>query len=124
METIEKTMTTQEVANRFHELSQEGKFDMILDELYDEKARSVEPADSIWQDVNGLDKIRQKAIDWQGQVEEMYGGYTGKPEVASRYFVCTMGMDVKLKGKSRVKLDEVALYEVKNGKIILEQFFF
>lgn len=121
---MEKTMTTKEVADRFHVLSQEGKFDLILDELFDNQARSVEPAGSVWKDVQGLDKIKQKAIDWQSQVEEMHGGWTGKPEVTSKYFVCTMGMDVTLKGQPRMKMDEVALYEVRNGKIVLEQFFF
>jgi hypothetical protein len=57
-------------------------------------------------------------------IEEMYGGYTNEVQVAGNYFVCTMGMDVKLKGQPRLKLDEVALYEVKDGKIVLEQFFF
>ena len=124
METMEKTMTTQEVADRFFALSEEGRFDLILDELYDDQARSVEPAGSTWKDVQGLDKIKQKAVEWQSQIEEMHGGYTGKPQVASKYFVCIMGMDVTLKGKPRIKMDEVALYEVENGKIVLEQFFF
>jgi hypothetical protein len=35
-----------------------------------------------------------------------------------------MGMDVTMKGMGRMKMDEVAVYEVKNGKIVKEQFFF
>jgi len=35
-----------------------------------------------------------------------------------------MGIDVTMKGKPRTKIDEVAVYEVKNGKIVTEQFFF
>src|SRR5271154_5690232 len=101
MKTMEKTMTTQEVADRFFELSKEGKFDVILDELFDENVRSVEPAGSYWKDVQGLDKVKEKAVQWQAMVEEMHDGYTNKPQAAGKYFVCTMGMDVTMKGQPR-----------------------
>jgi limonene-1,2-epoxide hydrolase len=35
-----------------------------------------------------------------------------------------MGRDVTFKGKPRMQLDEVAVFEVKDGKIVLEQFFY
>jgi limonene-1,2-epoxide hydrolase len=122
--TTEKTTTTQEVADRFYELAQQGKFDQIQDELYDENVRSVEPAHSNWQNVQGIDKIKEKAKQWQEMTEEMHGGYTGKPQVAGNFFSCVMGMDVTIKGQGRVKMDEIAVYEVKDGKIVLEHFFF
>ncbi|CAN5430135.1 hypothetical protein BH10BAC4_BH10BAC4_06220 [soil metagenome] len=124
MKTLEKTMTTQEVADRFYAWSQEGKFDLIVDELYDENVKSVEPASSNWQNVQGIEGVRKKAAEWQSKIEEMHGGYTNKPEVAGNFFTCIMGMDVTMKGQPRIKMDEVAVYEVRNGKIVLEQFFF
>ncbi len=57
-------------------------------------------------------------------VEEMHSGYSTPPIVAGNFFTCTMGMDITLKGQPRMKMDEVAVYEVKEGKIVLEQFFF
>ena len=117
-------MTTQEVADRFYELAQQGNFDKIQDELFDEDAKSIEPSYSNWENVQGLDKIKEKAQKWQAMVEEMHGGYTNKPQVAGNFFVCIMGMDVTVKGQPRMKMDEVAVYEVKDGKIVLEQFFF
>jgi ketosteroid isomerase-like protein len=123
--TTEKTTTTtQEVADRFYELAQQGKFDEIQDELYDENVKSVEPAHSNWQNVQGLDKIKEKAKQWQDMTEEMHGGYTGKPQVAGNFFSCLMGMDVTIKGQGRMKMDEIAVYEVRDGKIVLEHFFF
>ncbi len=124
MTTAAKTMTTREVADRFYELAEQGNFEQILTDLYDERAKSIEPANSPWQNVDGLESIRAKGTQWQAMIHEMHGGYTNKPDVAGNYFVCTMGMDVTLKGQPRMKLDEVALYEVRNGKIVLEQFFF
>jgi len=35
-----------------------------------------------------------------------------------------MGMDVTMKGAPRMNMDEICLYEVKDGKIIREEFFF
>jgi len=124
MTTQEKTMTTQEVADRFYELALQGNFDQIQVELFDENVKSVEPAHSGWQSVQGLDQVREKAKQWQSVMEEMHGGYTNKPQVAGNFFVTTMGMDVTVKGQGRMKMDEVAVYEAKDGKIVLEHFFF
>ena len=118
-------MSTQEVAKRFYQLSQEGNWDKILDELYSPEAVSVEPAKAMGlKSVNGLDKIREKAKQWADMIEETHGGYTNEPQVAGNYFTCTMGIDMTMKGQGRSKMDEVALYEVQNGKIVKEQFFF
>ena len=124
MITQEKTMTTQEVADRFYELAQQGNFDQIQAELYDENVKSIEPANSDWQNVQGLDKVMDKAKQWQSTLEERHGGYTNKPQVAGNFFTCTMGMDITVKGQERMKMDEVAVYEVSDGKIVLEQFFY
>ena len=124
MTTKVKTMTTQEVADRFYQLAQQGNFDQIQEELYDENVKSIEPANSNWQNVQGLDKVKEKAKQWQEMTEEMHGGYTNKPQVAGNFFTCIMGMDVTIKGQGRMKMDEVAVYEVKDGKIVLEHFFF
>ena len=113
MTTAVKTMTTREVADRFYELAEQGSFDQILTDLYDEGAKSIEPTNSLWQNVEGIESSRTKAAQWQTMIHEMHGGYTNKPDVAGNYFVCTMGMDVTLKGQPRMKMDEVALYEVK-----------
>jgi len=124
MKTLEKTITTQEVADKFFGWSQEGKFDQIVDELYGENAKSIEPADSFWKNVQGIDNIRAKSKEWSSNIEEMHGGYTDKPIVVGNFFSCAMGMDVTMKGQPRIKLDEIAVYEVRGGKIVLEQFFF
>jgi len=124
MTTQEKIMTTQEVADRFFELAQQGKFDLIQDELFDENVKSIEPPKSNWQNVEGLDKVKEKAEQWQSMVEEMHGGYTNKPQVAGNFFACAMGMDVTVKGQPRMSMDEIAVYEVRDGKIVMEQFFF
>lgn len=118
-------MNIQEIANRFHQLSQEGKWNQIQDELYAKSAVSIEPplAQGM-QSVEGLDAIKKKGEDWGKMVEEVHGGYSQAPVVAGNHFSVAMGMDVTMKGAGRTKMDEIAVYEVKDGKIVKEQFFF
>jgi limonene-1,2-epoxide hydrolase len=117
-------MTTQEVANRFYELAQQGQFEEVLTELFSKDAKSIEPAGGPFTNADGLDAIIAKGKQWNDSVEEMHGGFTNLPIVAGNFFACTMGMDVTMKGQPRMKMEEVAVYEVKDGKIVLEQFFF
>ena len=117
-------MTTQEVAERFFELAQQGNWTKIQDELFSDDAKSIEPeGDDGLPSVQGIDKIREKGKLFDQMVQEVHGGYCNEPQVAGKYFVCTMGLDATMKGQGRVKMDEVALYEVRDGKIISEQFF-
>ena len=120
-------MTTKDVASRFQALANEGKFQAIQDELFSQDAESIEPASGIsigMKNAQGLDAIREKGKLFNEQVEEMHGGYSSDPVVGGDYFSVAMGMDVTMKGAGRMNLDEIAVYEVKDGKIIKEQFFY
>ena len=123
--TTETMLTTAQVAKRFYELAQTGKWYEIQDELFAENASSTETsASGELRTVTGLDAIKKKGKEWDSMIEEVYGGYCNEPLVAGNFFVCTMGVDVKMKGQPRDKMDEIALYEVSDGKIISEQFFY
>ena len=125
MSTLEAVMTTQEVANRFHELAQSGQWDKIQEELFAENAASIEPPHAQgMQSVEGIAAIKEKGKQFGEMVEEMHGGYTTAPVVGGRFFSVAMGMDCTMKGMGRQKMDEIALYEVKDGKIVREQFFY
>jgi len=121
----EKTLTTTEVAARFNELAKEGNWNKIQEELFAQNAVSIEPPGSPgMQSVEGLPAIKQKGKDFENMVEEMHGGYSSDPLVTGNHFAVAMGMDVTMKGAGRSKMDEIALYEVKDGKIVKEQFFY
>ena len=120
-------MTTEQVANRFFELSKEGKFDVILNELYSNDCVSIEPDHGVEEgltNANGLDEIKLKGQKFNESIEAMHGGYTGEPIIGGTHFSLTMGMDVTMKGRDREKMDEIYVYEVKKGKIVKEQFFY
>lgn len=118
-------MTTKEVAKRFYELSQTGNWDQIVTELYHKDAESIEPDQAQGlKTVKGVAAIREKGKQWNESIEEVHGGYSNEPQVASNYFTCAMGFDATFKGRGRMNMDEIALYEVKDGKIVKEQFFY
>jgi len=118
-------MTTQEVADRFNELAQTGRFDLIQDELFSEDAESIEPPGIPGlKSVKGIDAIRQKEKDFNETVEEMHGGYATAPVVGGNLFSVGMGMDCTFKDMGRFNMQEIAVYEVKGGKIVKEQFFY
>jgi ketosteroid isomerase-like protein len=125
MATQEAVMTTKDVANRLYELFQENKWMEAQQELFSEDAESIEPKDSPGlQSVKGIDAIRKKGEDFTNMVEEVHGGWVSEPVVAGKYIAVAMGMDCTYKGMGRQKMDEIALYEVKDGKIVKEQFFY
>ena len=125
MATQEAVRTTQDVANRLHELFKENKWMEAQQELFSEDAESIEPAHSPGlQSAKGKDAIRKKGEEFNNMVEEMHGGYVSEPIVAGNYIAVAMGIDATYKGMGRQKMDEIALYEVKDGKVVKEQFFY
>ena len=121
----EQVMTTQQVAERLSQLFKENKWNEAQDELYAENAKSIEPEHAQGlQSVVGLDAIKRKGEEWNNMIEEMHGGYVSEPVVGGNHIAFAMGMDVTIKNGGRMKLDEIAVYEVQDGKIVKEQFFF
>lgn len=122
-------MTTQEVANRYHELAKQGKWFEIQDELFAEDVKSVEPADApsryrYLRSAEGKANVRKKAEEWVSRVETLYSSYFTDPVVGGNYFALGWGIDADVAGLGRRKIDEIMLYEVKDGQIVLEQFFY
>lgn len=57
-------------------------------------------------------------------VEEWHSNEVSEPLVAENFIALTITPEVTMKGRGRQKLSELAVYEVKDGKIIKEQFFY
>lgn len=120
-------MKTQEIADRLVVLCREGKFDQAYDELFAGDAENIEMpamADGPLGNARGLHAIRRKGKDWEEGVEEMHGGSVGEPIVAGNWFALPMTMDVTFKGRGRMAMEELCVYQVRDGKIVREQFFY
>jgi hypothetical protein len=125
MPTQEAVMTTQEIAHRLHELCQENKYEEAQRELYSQDAISIEPVQANgFQSVTGLDDIIKKGHHFQEMLEQVHGGSISDPIVAGNHFSLAIVLDATYKGMGRNKMEELAVYEVKDGKIVKEQFFY
>ena len=118
-------MNTEQVAKRLAELCQQGKYEQAQDELYAKDAVSVEMegAQGLG-NAKGLDAIREKSKQFNAMVEAVHGGSVGDPIVVGNWFAVPMTMDATMKGRGRVDMREICVYQVKDGKIVREQFFY
>jgi hypothetical protein len=120
-----KALTTQEVAARFNELAQQEKWFEIQDELFSDTVRSIDPVNSPYLGyAEGKAAVRKKGEDFIKKIEAFHGAYTTEPVVGGNHFSVGRGMEITVQGFGRIKMDQIMLYEVKDGQIILEQFFY
>jgi len=118
-------MTTKEVADRLVELCRQGKIEDTQTELFAEDAVSIEPDDSMGpRETKGLEGIKKKGEMFNSMLENFYGATISDPIVAGDCFSIGWDMDAQMKGKERMKMSEICVYKVKDGKVISEQFFF
>ena len=123
--TNNKKMTTQEVAARFHELAQQEKWFEIQDELFSDNVRSIDPPNSPYFGyAEGKAPVRKKGENFVKKIEAFHGASTTEPVVGGNHFAAGRKVDVTVQGFGRVQMNEIMLYEVKDGKIVLEQFFY
>lgn len=119
-------MTTEQVAKRYYELIRMHNYEQIQNELYAPDAVSIEPENdsSLPLVVTGIEALRQKEGLFFSQVEEMHSSYMSETVVSTFFFSMMTGMDVTMKGKSRKKKEQICVFEVRDGKIVKEQFFY
>ena len=56
-------------------------------------------------------------------LEQTHGGSVSEPLVTDNSFAIVLGMDVTMKEGGRMDIKELCVYNVKDGKIVSEQFF-
>ena len=118
-------MTTNEIAQKLVSYCREGKWEEAQNELYADDVVSIEAeASPVFDKVTtGLPAIIEKGKKFDTIVEELHSLTVSEPLVAGAAFSTTMTMDVTLKGQEREVMSELCVYEVKDGKIISEQFY-
>lgn len=118
-------MTTQEVANRLVQLCREGKYELVYEEFYTSDTLSIEPEGSPFGTAKGLDEMREKGKKWEEMVDSILSSKISDPVVAENFFSCAMKTKVTMKGMTDpVNMDEICVYNVKDGKMVSEQFFY
>jgi ketosteroid isomerase-like protein len=123
--TSKQTITVQQVAARFHELAQQDKWFEIQDELFAEDVRSVEPATAQGlPNAAGKTAVRRKGEMIVSKVEAVHRSFTTPPVIGGSHFAVGRELDMTVRGVGRTQMNEVMLYEVKDGRIVSEQFFY
>jgi hypothetical protein len=119
-------MNTQQVADRYVKLCQQGKMEACLDELYAKNAVSVEAMTPPGGDktAKGLDAIKAKGKTW-GASHIVHKAEVNGPFPNENRFAVRFVFDItdKPSGK-RSTMDEVGLFTVEDGKITREEFFY
>ena len=120
-------MTIEQVAARLVELCREGKYEQAQDELYARDAVSIEMAglpEGALGDAHGLEAIREKGRRWAENIVEVHGGSVSDPVIADGWFSLAMGIDATSRDRGRIAMREICVYQVRDGKIVREQFFY
>ncbi|OQP53450.1 hypothetical protein A4H97_23685 [Niastella yeongjuensis] len=121
-------MTTQEAAARYHELANQRKFIEIQDSLYDENVVCQEPEKAAAMGMailtHGLEGVKAKGIARRAAMETLHSYTCSEPIVAGEFFSVVLKQEVTFKGKPRMSLEEVGIFQVTNNKIVKEQFFY
>lgn len=117
-------MTTQEIAQKLVAHCRQAKWEAAQRELYANDAISIEPyaTPAFEKETRGLAAILEKGRKFDAMIEEKHGLTVSDPIVATNSFACTMQIDVTMKGQGRMQMSELCVYDVKDGKIVAEQF--
>ena len=123
--TTTETLTTKEVAARFNELAKQEKWFEIQDEFFANDVKSIEPPTARYLAyAEGKAAVYKKGKEFVERVEEVHKAYTTKPVMGGNYFAVGREMDITVEGFGRIQINEIMMYEVKDGSIVSEQFFY
>ncbi len=124
MSTQVEVMNVQEVADRLVQLCRDGKNADAINELYDDDIVSYEPKGSAMKDKTGKDIVLESTNHWFSMVDEIHKIDISEPLIAGNFFACAMKIDATYKEQGRNVMDELCVFEVKDGKIVAEQFYY
>lgn len=118
-------MEINQIAARLAELCREGKFETAQKELFSKNAVSIEPeaTPAFAKETRGLDAIIEKGHKWDNMVQAVHTLSVSEPLVAANSFACKLHMDITMEERGRMDITELCVYEVKDGKIVSEQFY-
>lgn len=118
-------MTTQEVAARYNELAQQEKWFEIQDEFFADNVKSIDPPNSPYFGyAEGKASVRKKGQDFTNRIEAVHRLYVSEPLVSGNHFAVGREKDITVQGHGRIQINQIMLYEVRDGQIVLEQFFY
>jgi limonene-1,2-epoxide hydrolase len=121
-------MTTQELANHYYQLFTQRKVQEIYEQLYSADIICTEPEHAQAMGVptvtKGIAAVLAKSKERMEMIAEVHSFFNTEPIVGGDYFSLAMGRDLTFKNGQRVQIAEIAVFGVKDGKIVTETFFY
>lgn len=117
---------TAAVADELVALCRAGHNMDAINTLYSPDIVSVESMgnEQMPREMKGIDAIRQKN-KWWGENNEVHSSVVDGPFIGEDKFAVYYNYDVTFKPTGqRTPMEEMALYTVKDGKVVREQFFY
>lgn len=110
-----------EIGQSLVEMFNRGEFKAIEDKWWSPKVVSIEGMGMAW---HGRKAVEAKGADWSSK-NDILGASAQGPYVGASGFAVKFKMDIQEKATGkRVSFDEVGVYEVRNGKIVREEFMY
>jgi hypothetical protein len=117
-------MNIREIADDVVVLAKAGNLDGIGEKYWADDVVSIEAMDGPMARVEGRAAVRAKGEWWYG-AHEIHGAETYGPFVNGDQFAVRWVMEVTVKESGhRMTMDEVAVFTIKDGKIVEERFFY
>lgn len=117
-------MTVREVAEAFAALCKEGRHDEAGARFWSDDVVSLEAMEGPMAVQRGRAAVEAKGAWWYAN-HEIHSIVTEGPYVHGDQFALTFRVDVTQKENGeRMKMTEVGLYTVRDGKVIEERFFY
>ncbi|WP_179346462.1 nuclear transport factor 2 family protein [Winogradskyella ursingii] len=117
-------MKTWDVAKKWQNMCNEGKNLECINELYADNIVSKEMPGMPGEKISGKQEVWNKNKEWLDNVEEFHSSSISEPVVAGNHFTSKMDFDVTFKDRGRQQMEELAVFEVNDGKIVSEQFLY
>jgi hypothetical protein len=121
-----KVLNPEEIARQLVDYCRKGQWEKAQRDLYAEDAKSVEPYETpgFSKETIGLENIIEKGHRFDSMTEQLFSIQVSEPLTTHNAIAFIIDMDLKMKGQERMRSVELCVYEIKNGKIVSEQFFF
>ena len=117
-------MNTQQIAEQLVTWFNMGEEKKIYEEMYSPNIISVEHSGGDFPRCEGMEEVMKKGAWWQENFEVHSSSAEG-PLVADDWFSVKFTMDTTHKPSGmRSSMSEIAVYQVADGKIVYEEFFF
>lgn len=117
-------MNTEQVSHELVDFLKQGNFEGAQKALFHPQVVSIEPGNTGLPKTDGLENVLKKGAQFRQSVAAWHGIAVSKPVLSKDHFSIALKVDLTFKGQKPSSLDEIIVYEVNDGKIVTETFYY